>query len=308
MKAIRFHEYGEPTEVLKFEDADLPSPKPSHVRVKVYAVGLNPADWAICRGFRKGDLPRGIGLDVAGTVDELGEGVTHVKVGDIVYGYGDFISYPSCGAAEYAVMSIFNKLPPGLDLMDAAAFPLVTETAYRCLKVIDAKPGKTLFIHGAGSMVGFAAVQMAIQSGLKVVASAGPTLTPQLEAFGATVTSYGEGEVERATELCKGVPDHVFDAGLVSDTILADMIQLAGGDPSKVTTVSNHGPQAESLKVKNCLRELCFYCWPEYAQLIAEGKFKIPIAKTFKPSDWRDAMDLSIKGRPGGKVMIQFCE
>ena len=65
MKTLRFHRYGEPGNVLRLDDSDVPEPKPGHVRVKVHACGLNPADWALCRGLFAGDLPRGIGLDVA---------------------------------------------------------------------------------------------------------------------------------------------------------------------------------------------------------------------------------------------------
>jgi NADPH:quinone reductase-like Zn-dependent oxidoreductase len=65
MKTVRFHRYGEPAEVLRLEDAPVPTPAPDRIRVRVSACGLNPADWALCRGLFAGDLPRGIGLDVA---------------------------------------------------------------------------------------------------------------------------------------------------------------------------------------------------------------------------------------------------
>jgi Zinc-binding dehydrogenase len=68
-RTIRFHEYGEPADVLRLEDAVVPAPSPGRIRVTVHAVALNPADWALCRGLFPGNLPRGIGLDVSGTVD-----------------------------------------------------------------------------------------------------------------------------------------------------------------------------------------------------------------------------------------------
>lgn len=80
-RTIRCHSYGEPAEVLRFEEASLPAPAPQRVRVKVQACGLNPADWALCRGLFAGNLPRGIGLEVAGTVDSVGEGVGGVEIG-----------------------------------------------------------------------------------------------------------------------------------------------------------------------------------------------------------------------------------
>ena len=75
MRTVRFHNYGEPADVLRLEEVVIPTPDVGHVRVRVHACGLNPADWALCRGLFPGSLPRGIGLDVSGIVDAVGEGV-----------------------------------------------------------------------------------------------------------------------------------------------------------------------------------------------------------------------------------------
>ena len=77
-RAIRFHEVGEPLDVLAEEQTQIPDPGESRIRVRVAATGLNPADWELCRGFMPGALPRGIGYDVSGTVDAIGDGVTDV--------------------------------------------------------------------------------------------------------------------------------------------------------------------------------------------------------------------------------------
>jgi len=87
--AIRFHEYGDPAEVLRFESAPIADPGPGRIRVRVKACGLNRADWALCEGLFPGSLPRGIGLEVAGTVDAIGEGVADVTAGDAVLGLTD---------------------------------------------------------------------------------------------------------------------------------------------------------------------------------------------------------------------------
>ena len=71
MRTLRFHDYGVPADVLRLEDTVPPHPGPGQTRVAVQACGLTPADWALCGGLFAGDLPRGIGLEVAGTVDEL---------------------------------------------------------------------------------------------------------------------------------------------------------------------------------------------------------------------------------------------
>ena len=101
MRTIRFHRYGEPTDVLRLEEAAVPSPRAGHVRVLVHACGLNPADWALCRGLFASDLPRGIGLDVSGTVDAVGEGVMDVHVGSRVLGVPDFRGYRHKCTAKY---------------------------------------------------------------------------------------------------------------------------------------------------------------------------------------------------------------
>src|ERR1700748_3824467 len=100
-RAIRFHETGEPLDVLREEQAQVPDPGAGTIRVRVAATGLNPADWELCRGFMPGALPRGIGYDVAGVVDAVGEGVDpgSVQINDVVFGTADFRGQPSAGAA-----------------------------------------------------------------------------------------------------------------------------------------------------------------------------------------------------------------
>jgi NADPH:quinone reductase-like Zn-dependent oxidoreductase len=117
MRAVRFHEYGEPGDVLDLETAAVPVPGPGRIRVLVHACGLTPADWALCRGLFPGNLPRGIGIDVSGTVDAVGDGVTDVAIGDLVFGTADWRGAPAAGASDRAIMDHWNRrnLPaPGL--------------------------------------------------------------------------------------------------------------------------------------------------------------------------------------------------
>src|SRR5580698_10890840 len=129
MRSLRFHEYGEPANVLRLDQAGAPEPRAGHIRVRVHACGLNPTDWALCRGLFAGDLPRGIGLDVAGIVDAVGEGVTNIGVGDRALGSASFSTYPSAGASDFAVLERWGPAPDGLDLVKAAALPMAVETA-----------------------------------------------------------------------------------------------------------------------------------------------------------------------------------
>lgn len=175
----------------------MPVPGPGRIRVVVQACGLNPADWALCRGLFAGELPRGIGIEVSGTVDAIGDGVTDITNGDLVLGTADWAGGPTAGAADRAVMDHWTPVPAGLDLTQAAALPMALETAYRSLAQLGLSAEHTILIHGAGSTIGYAAVQIARIRGARVIATAGDTYAQRLRDLGATVTAYGDGMVER---------------------------------------------------------------------------------------------------------------
>lgn len=304
MKTLRFHDYGEPADVLRLEDVAVPHPGAGQIRVRVHACGLNPADWALCRGLFPGNLPRGIGLDVAGTVEAVGEGVTDVRVGQPVLGVPDYQGFPSAGASEQAVLSVWTPTPSDLDFVDAAALPMAIETACRCLDILGVMSGQTLLVYGAGTVIGFAAVQMALMRGTRVIAAAGDTFAGRLRALGTEVTSYGDGMVERVLEIASGAPDLIFDAGPISGA-LPDLVQIAGGDGSRVLTVSNHGPAAENLGVRTSFESGIRYdVLAHYAKLAGEGRFTVPVARTFPLEDWREALDLSLSGHAHGKLIL----
>src|SRR5215467_6549883 len=124
MKAVRFAEYGGP-EVLRLVDVVDPHAGPGQVRVAVRAAGVNAYDWKVRAGFMRDvrpiPLPAGTGLDAAGVVDEIGDGVTGVAVGDEVFGQG------SATYAEYAVLSNWAAKPAGLSFAEAAGYPAPVE-------------------------------------------------------------------------------------------------------------------------------------------------------------------------------------
>ncbi len=304
MKTLRFHEYGEPADVLRLEEVAVPSPRAGQIRVRVHACALNPADWYLCRGLFAGDLPRGVGLDVSGTVEAVGEGVTDVRIGQCVLGVPDFRGFPSAGASDEAVLAVWTPVPQGLDLVDAAALPMAVETACRSLDILAVAAGHTLLVYGAGTMIGFAAVQMALMRGTRVIAAAGDTFAGRLRALGAEVTPYGDDMVERVLEIDLGAPDLILDAGPISG-VLPDLVRIAGGDGRRVLTVSNHGPVAEELGVRNSFEgELRYNVLGDFAKLAAEGRFTVPVARTFLLEEWREALDLSLSGHAHGKLIL----
>jgi len=309
MRTVRFHEYGEPADVLRLEETAVPDPAPGRIRVTVHACGLAPADWALCRGLFPGSLPRGIGCDVSGTVDAVGDGVTDVAVGDRVFGTADWASCPSAGAADHAIMDHWFAVPDGLGLTEAAALPMALDTAYLHLTALGLTPGTTILINGAGGTVGYAAVQIALTRGLRVIATAGDTYAQALRDLGAAVTGYGDGLVRRVREITAEPVDLVLDTAPVGDALPA-LIELAGGDPGRVLTISDV-QAAQELGARDTFHEPPslighrFEAFGEFAKLAADGKFSVPIARTFLLEEWRTALEISLSGHARGKLLLR---
>lgn len=307
-RVIRFHEFGEPLDVLVEERAEIAAPPAGRVRVRVLATGLNPADWELCRGFMPGSLPRGIGYDVAGSVDAVGEGVEDVAVGDLVVGAADFTGQPSAGAADVAILVSWTRLPDGLDPVKAAVLPMVVQTAVWTLTAMDVGPDTTLLVHGAGGMVGFAAVQVATRSGARVIATAGPTYSADLESFGALVTPYGDGMARRVRELAGGPVDRVLDAAPPTPGAVSTLLEVVE-KAEDIVTISNHddarglGAQV-NLDLMAAAAKPLVDPLPEYVTRTAAGTFRLPIARTFSFGEWREAARLSLSRAPRGKVVL----
>ena len=178
MKAVRFHEYGD-SDVLRYEDVDRPEAGAGEVLIRVAATAFNPVDDGI-RGGNLRDafpvaLPHTPGIDVAGTIDALGDGVERFKVGDEVIG---FLPMTANGAAaEYVVApaEILTPAPSSIPLADAAALPSVGLTAQQALfEIGELAAGQRVLINGAGGAVGGYAVQLAKRAGAYVIATASP--------------------------------------------------------------------------------------------------------------------------------------
>ena len=311
-ESVAFSRYGEAADVLHLEDVTVPNPGPHHIRVRVAACGLNPADWGLCLGLFADQLPRGIGLEVAGVVDAVGEAVTDVRVGERVLGVPDFVHYPSAGAADSAILSHWTPVPQGLDLLAASALPMAVETAFRSLESLGVTAGQTLLVHGAGTMMGFAAVQIALLRGARVIATAGDTFAERLRALGATVTPYGAGMVARVRDLSGGAPDLILDTAPVSG-VLPALVSIAGGDARRVLTITDFAAAAD-LGVRTSFDgapparyadiAMRYDVLGQFAQLAAQGRFSVPVARTFALEEWRDALELSQSGGARGKLVL----
>ena len=305
MKTLWARRYGPPAEVLRVETVSIPQPRAGQVRIRVHACALNPADWAVCQGFLPLPPPRGIGFDVSGTVDAIGEDVPGVSLGDRVFGVPDYMGCSTGGASEYAVLKVMVPVPDGLDLLQAACLPMAVETATRSIDLLGLSMGQTIMINGGGTMTGFAAVQIALLRGAKVITTAGETFAHRLRDLGAKVTAYGDGMVERVRALSDGAPDFALHTARV-DGVLPDLIKIVDGDPRRVMSFSDF--DEVGLGVRTTGREKGvvhrYDVLGDYAQLAAEGRFSIPIARTFTWDDWQDAVEISMSGRAHGKLLI----
>ena len=189
MKAMRFHEYGDP-DVLRAEDVEVPVPGPGEVRIRVAATAFNPVDAGIRGGYLQDPfpvvLPHVPGIDVAGTIDALGANVTGRHIGDRVIGFLPMV--PDGAAADYVVApaEVLADAPAGIPLVDAAALPSVGLTAWQSLfEHADLQPGQRLLVHGAGGAVGGYAIQLAKRAGAHVLATASPRSTERVRGAGA---------------------------------------------------------------------------------------------------------------------------
>ena len=189
MKAIRYHEFGS-TEVLRHEEVQRPVPGVGQVLIKVAATSFNPVDDHIRLGVLAEMIPTPLpitpGLDVAGTVAELGDGVGGLRVGDEVIAMVPLDVHG--GAAEYAVVAadLVTTAPRSVALVDAAALPLVGLAARQAaIELAGVAAGQTVLVNGAGGAVGSIVVQLAADAGAKVTAVDGPQHADRLGRYGA---------------------------------------------------------------------------------------------------------------------------
>jgi NADPH:quinone reductase-like Zn-dependent oxidoreductase len=189
MKAVRFHEYGDP-DVLRYEDVDLPVAGPGQVLVRVAATTFNGVDGNIRAGFMQAPMPLTLphvpGVDVAGTIEALGAGVNGLKVGDQVVGFLPFLVDGASAEFVLAPAEILAPAPTSIPLADAAALPVVGLTAWQALfDHAELKSGQRILISGAGGAVGGYASQLAKQAGAYVIATASPRSSEQVRRSGA---------------------------------------------------------------------------------------------------------------------------
>src|SRR6201985_226628 len=226
MRAVGFTEFGDPS-VLGIVTVPRPSPGPGQVLVKVAAATVNPTDL----GFRQGGrvLPPGVeppyipGMDLAGTVEETGPGVTAWRPGDRVMaavspsvpGGGAQAEYRACAEAQLA------RVRHAWSLTEAATLPMNGLTVRTALDMLALPPGAVLAVTGSAGIVGQYAIQLGRHEGLTVIGDAKPEDEALCSSFGAHhVVSRGEAMSAAVRELYPDGVDAVIDAALLGPAIL----------------------------------------------------------------------------------------
>lgn len=243
MRAVQFVEYGGP-EVLQVVDVEEPHPSPGEIRISVRAAGVNGLEWKTRQGLLRDhlplSLPAGIGGDAAGIVNEIGDGVTDIEIGDAVFGSGTH-TY-----AEHAVLTSWARMPRTVTFEEAAGYPVPFETAFRILDTVGVEPGQTLLVSGASGGVGSVVVQVAVHRRARVIGTAGPANQAYLVRLGATATTYGDGLIDRV----RGVSPDGVDAALdiAGSGVIPELVELTG-DPSRVVSIADFSAPAHGALV-----------------------------------------------------------
>lgn len=298
MRALQFSAHGGP-EVLEWADAPAPHAGPGKIRIAVRAASVNPIDWKTFAGAMSDGKPMAgtgyLGYDAAGVVDEVGEGVTGVSVGDDVLGLGRNTQ------AEHAVLDSWAEKPSSIDWAVAAAAGVAGETGERGLRLLGVSSGDTVFVDGGAGGVGAVAVQMAVALGARVIASSSEANHGYLRELGAIPVVYGDGVADRVRSVAGGSVDAVFDvAGKAPDEDLVTLVP----EPSQVVSIANFAAgQAGARVTGGGTDSRAMAALAQVVQLLEQGKLVIKV-QTFPFDRAAEAYRISQAGHVRGKLVL----
>jgi NADPH:quinone reductase-like Zn-dependent oxidoreductase len=301
MKAVRIHAFGGP-EVLQYEDVPRPIAAAGEVLVRIHASAVNPADWKFRSGWfgKDAPLPLTLGFDFSGVIEALGDGVTHWKTGDEVYGYG-------MGAyAEYIAVkeSLVAAKPKTVDHVHAAAIASASLVAWKVLfETGGLRPGQKVLIHGATGGVGGFAVQLAHAKGVHVIGTASKRNQSYLKELGADETI--DYESVRFEDVVRNV-DVVFDTqggetqARSWRTLKRGGILISIAQPPAPAEAEKHGVRAAFV-----VNEMRADSLNAITQLVDSGKLKALVDTVLPLSETRRAQELIQSGHTRGKIALK---
>ena len=300
MKAVVLHQYGGPNE-LKFEDWQDPTPGEGEVLVRVAAASINPIDWkvrsGVMRQFFPVEFPAILGRDLSGIVRAVGTGVTGFVPGDKVFALANHTYAELCivKAGDLA------KVPDGLDLVKAAALPLVLLTGEQLIRLgTGIQPGQTVLVAGAIGGVGRAAVRTAKDAGANVIAGFRQKQLEEAKSIGAdTVIALDDKEAMARLGLVDAVADAVGHA---------TANELLGHVKPNGVFASVLGPPSEAA-LHPTIRIVPVGAIPDpermlkLAEAVVAGKLDIPIDRMIPLADANEGQTAAEKGGIG-KVLL----
>lgn len=323
MKAVLCKAWG-PPESLVIEDVQAPACGPGKVRIRVQAVGINFPDCLMIEGKYqfKPEFPFSPGGELSGTITEVGDGVTDVKVGDRVSAGGGH-----GGLAEEIVVDArtVRTVPENMDMVTAAAWSTTYGTSYHALKQrANLQPGETLLVLGAAGGVGLAAVELGKAMGARVIAAASSEekLQAAREAGADECIDYSDGELkEKVKALTDGKgADVIYDpvGGPLFDQCLRSInwngriliVGFVGGDIPRAPT--------NLILLKGCQLVGVFYGsftqrepqanaqnWDELRDLFTSGKIKPRISQVYPLEETAAALRCLTERQAIGKVVVE---
>jgi len=299
VKAIVVHQYGGP-EVLKFEEYPDPVPGPGEVLVRVAATSVNPLDYKRRAGLTKDfdpiQFPGLIGVDVSGTVVELRPGVEAFSIGDQVFAMADN-TYAELCVVKAAVLA---NVPKGLDLIQAAALPLVTITGNQLLSATGIEAGQMVLVVGGAGNVGRSAVFTAKERGATVMAGVLKKHMDETKTVGADQVVATDDDSAIA-----GLPplDAVADTvgGRTAEKLIAKV--KAGGVYASVVELPKNAAKYPSVRVAHVFSKFDRKTLEFMAEAVRDGKLVIPISRKLPLSEAAQAQTAAEKGG-SGKILL----
>lgn len=303
MKAMTYGQYGG-TEVLQQAKVPVPKVSPGSVLIRVKAAGVNPVDWKIMAGYLDPIMdvhfPVVPGWDVAGVVEAVGFDTPEFSVGDEVYSYGRRDTVQGGTFAELVALpaSIVTPKPTSLSWEQAAALPLTGLTAQRTLDTLCVGADQTLLIHNGSGSVGRTAIQLAVNDGVRVIATGSTKNHNRLRELGAEPVEYGPGLVERVRALAPEGVDAVAD--------------FAGGVAEETVALLRDGGRHASIADSGVLSMGGQYVWvrpgadelERLSLMVEEGVLCVDVAQTFPMQEAARAFEASMSGHGSGKVVL----
>jgi len=303
VKAVRFDEYGG-VDVLQVREVDDLLAGPGQVLVAVKAAGINPGEIAIREG-RLHDrwpatFPSGEGTDLAGVVRAVGAGVSTFAAGDEVLGWTE----QRASHAELVVVPAEQLIakPTSVSWEVAGSLFVVALAAYASVQAVAPQAGETVVVSAAAGGVGSVAVQLARRTGATVIGLAGERNHDWLRRHEIVPVTYGERQADRIREAAGAKVDAFID------TFGGGYVDLAielGVAPQRVNTIADfeaverlgvHGMGTHAIASAPLLAEV--------TGLVADGSLEIPIARTFRLDQVRDAYRELAGRHSHGKLVL----